>query len=185
PGHDSLKGFAGPDFLEGGLGDDVLDGGDDYDALYGDGGNDTLKGGSGIDQLLGGSGNDVLDGGVGDDELTGGYGIDTLTGGEGADKFIVRKPQEGFDIITDFSSEDEIFINPAGFFNVELDPYQDYSMTSEDYNRFIFSSGTGELFFDGAKILEFQSDTGFSEFFFLPMRDIIAGNYLDLHWGWG
>lgn len=83
----------------------------DGDKLFG--GHDYLDehqvGGDGNDALLGRGGDDTLDGGAGDDRLRGDDGADVLTGGEGEDHFIFMDPEDGADVITDFTrGEDKI-----------------------------------------------------------------------------
>ena len=134
-GDDSLVGEAGFDLLDGGSGNDTLDGGDAIDTLNGGDGqdnilggagddllqgdnensfvegdnfNDTLEGGDGNDSIFGASGEDSLVGGEGDDTLAGGFGDDTLTGNNGKNVFVLA-PNQGTDIITDFTLLPENF----------------------------------------------------------------------------
>ncbi|MGC1308908.1 MAG: SGNH/GDSL hydrolase family protein, partial [Phormidesmis sp.] len=58
---------------------------------------------------------DQLTGDSNDNLLEGGFGADILTGGGGADAFIYRKPSDGIDTITDFSSNDSLWISASGF----------------------------------------------------------------------
>jgi RTX calcium-binding nonapeptide repeat (4 copies) len=97
PGNDSVSGFAGNDSINGNQGADTLNGSQ---------GDDWIYGGRGLDLLHGGQGNDLLFGGVGNDTLWGDRGADTLSGGEDSDLFAIGR--NGADIITDFSSGDEI-----------------------------------------------------------------------------
>lgn len=114
-GQDTLFGMAGWDRLYGGKGDDQLFGGDDGDGLYGNQGHDSIEGGTGNDWMFGGHGRDQLYGGDGDDRLNGGNGPDTLTGGAGADTFVFNAPNDGGDLITDFTSgEDQLRFLAAG-----------------------------------------------------------------------
>lgn len=101
-GHDQVFGGDGADVIYGNDGNDELHGGAGRDKLRGGNGEDILLGGEGRDQLFGGAGRDTLDGGSGDDILKGGRGNDVLTGGSGADTFVFG-PNDGADIITDFS----------------------------------------------------------------------------------
>ncbi|MEM9215575.1 MAG: Calx-beta domain-containing protein [Cyanobacteria bacterium P01_F01_bin.150] len=169
-GDDLLKGGEGSDDVYGGDGDDTLTGGEGYDALHGNDGNDMLSGGDTDDDLYGNDGDDFLKGGEGSDDLEGGNGDDTLTGGRGSDSFRFREPSEGIDIITDFSAADgdkvKISRSNNGF------GIDSYSLTPEDLARFTFNRGTGELFFNTTKIIEFQSESGFSEDFFIPSLHI-------------
>ena len=101
----TINGGAGDDYIQstgsgssvlGGAGADTISGSSSADKLYGDAGNDSLFGGKGADSLYGGAGNDTLWGGAGND---------TLIGGAEADTFIY-KPNEGNDVITDYSYDD-------------------------------------------------------------------------------
>lgn len=86
---------------------DTLNGGSGNDRLSGLGGNDTLIGGEGNDHLFGGDGNDTLDGG---------FGRDVYKGSNGSDIFRFTEI-DGIsnDIITDFGSGDQLFINIQNF----------------------------------------------------------------------
>jgi Ca2+-binding RTX toxin-like protein len=86
---------------------DVLKGGSGNDRLLGLGGKDTLTGGEGNDALWGGDGNDILDGG---------FGRDVYQGGAGNDTFRFIEPDGiNSDIITDFGSGDQVFLNIPDF----------------------------------------------------------------------
>ncbi|MGK7951334.1 MAG: hypothetical protein AB4368_21760 [Xenococcaceae cyanobacterium] len=98
------------------------------DALYGDAGSDRLIASAGNDLLFGGSGDDALDGGKGDDNLIGGEGNDTLiglsgsntlTGDDGSDLFILSL--DGTDIITDFTSGEDLLKLPETISFVDLE----------------------------------------------------------------
>jgi Ca2+-binding RTX toxin-like protein len=84
----------------------VLTGGAGADILTGKAGNDTLTGGAGNDVLKGGAGADLLNAGDGADWLHGGLGADTMTGGAGADRFVFGSPDDGVDLVTDFTAGD-------------------------------------------------------------------------------
>lgn len=71
--------------------------------LSGGAGDDALWGQDARDQLLGGTGNDLIRAGAGRDTLNGGEGDDKLVGGLGADRFVLDRPDWGFDEIFDFS----------------------------------------------------------------------------------
>ncbi len=81
---------------------------------------DFITGSDGDDVLSGLAENDVIDGGAGDDDITGGLGADQLTGGAGADTFRFNAvPDEAgtefaFDVITDFTDEDQIVLTWEG-----------------------------------------------------------------------
>ena len=93
------------------------------DLIVGNASANTLLGNGGADTLLGGAGNDVLFGGAGRDTIVGGAGNDTLTGGAGRDFFLMENPNDGVDVITDFSghsnqhsgTRDKIVIDIDGF----------------------------------------------------------------------
>lgn len=105
-GGDRIDAGAGFDLVRGGGGNDRILGGGGDDELYGDDGHDTLKGGAGLDDLFGGTGEDVLDGGKDSDLLEGG----------GGDDVFIFKLGYGFDIITDFTfDQDQIYIDVRGF----------------------------------------------------------------------
>ena len=70
--------------------------------------NDVLEGQAGNDELFGASGEDTLRGGDGDDTLAGGFGDDELTGNNGKNVFVLA-PNQGTDIITDFTLLPENF----------------------------------------------------------------------------
>ena len=70
---------------------------------------DIIHAQGGDDYVLGLSGDDILRGGKGDDLLDGGKGVDILYGGSGADGFIFN-PDEGIDVIKDFSIKDGDYI---------------------------------------------------------------------------
>ena len=88
--------------------------------LDGGSGDDKLTGGGGNDEITGGGGRDTLIGGAGEDEISGGSGGDTLTGGDNDDVFQYTSASQsqvawtatgvmyGFDIITDFTADDDI-----------------------------------------------------------------------------
>lgn len=105
---------AGEDTFRGGGGNDTGFGMADDDLLMGITGDDVLYSGGGDDTLYGGAAQDSLFGGDGNDGLHGGQGHDTLTGGAGADNFVFGTTENGFDLITDFSTgEDHIRYNLA------------------------------------------------------------------------
>lgn len=103
-GNDTIIGKSFADMLFGRGGNDILSG---------RGGDDTIIGGRGKDKLFGGDGNDTLIGGGGRDKLYGGTGNDLLTGGAGADRFVFGA-QSGKDVITDFSTSNDLLLIPKG-----------------------------------------------------------------------
>jgi Ca2+-binding RTX toxin-like protein len=139
---DKLTGNSGNNILEGGAGADALNGGGGIDlASYanasagvtaslanrsintGDALGDTYSSiegliGSAFDDILIGSNSnaDRIAGGAGNDVINGGGKADTLTGGAGCDHFVFSKSSDGGDLITDFTTgEDLIGIVRAGF----------------------------------------------------------------------
>ncbi|ASQ90919.1 hypothetical protein CHL67_08295 [Prosthecochloris sp. GSB1] len=118
---------------------DMLTGDSDHDVIMGLEGDDTISGEGGPDEIHGGLGNDVIHGGSGNDLLWGSGGDDTISGDEGADIIGTYQgsvvatggPAEDVDVftvfevwvpvdsdnpplvtVTDFDSNDRIFINP-------------------------------------------------------------------------
>lgn len=98
-GNDTFHGGIGRDTVLGDAGNDDLDGGGQGDALFGGAGNDHLDGGRGADSLDGSDGSDVVNGSL---------GSDILTGGAGADYFVFGYTEDGIDLITDFSSGEDV-----------------------------------------------------------------------------
>ena len=155
-GNDTLSGGSGHDRMYGGSGNDSLNGGSGHDRMYGGSGNDYLNGGSGNDYMYGGSGHDTLLGSSGSDILVGHEGIDRLTGGTNKDTFRFYSWNEGIDIITDFNQleNDNIQIFASGFSNqLSIGVLNDNQFTlgssaSDAFDRFIYNSSTGALFFD-------------------------------------
>jgi|694.fasta_scaffold08122_15 Ca2+-binding RTX toxin-like protein len=98
---------------------------------------------------------DVLQGGAGVDLLTGGKGNDVLTGGAGSDTFRFINPNEGVDLINDFTpSEDLIGINAQNFGGglvSQLTEEQLFIGSGNNYyasTRFIYNPVNGALIFD-------------------------------------
>ena len=82
----------------GSIGDDIIQGNEYGNLIYGNDGNDTISAGESSDSIAGGKGDDVLE------------------GGDGPDVFSFS---EGYDLVKDFSpDEDSIFIDTSIF-----DPY--------------------------------------------------------------
>ena len=160
-GTDGLRGDAGNDRLDGGAGDDRLDGGE---------GDDTLDGGAGDDTLDGGAGDDTLDGGAGDDTLHGDEGHDTLHGGAGLDEFVFR-PEDGNDVITDFTrGEDRIKLQAFPDDAV----FDDLTITSDANGVTIdlAALGGGTILLQGMDINDLDSD----DVVFVPDDLVISGN---------
>ncbi|MGB3199920.1 MAG: hypothetical protein WBA99_03405, partial [Nodosilinea sp.] len=143
----SATAYASDDTIFGDAGNNYLDGG---------AGNDTLQGFDGNDTLLGGLGNDVMDGGSGNDTLIGGAGIDTLTGGSGRDRFTFTSPQDGVDVITDFTTAEDLIVLSAAGFGGQLvangtlaaDALHLGSSATASGHRVIYDGSSGALFFD-------------------------------------
>ncbi|MFB2833897.1 esterase-like activity of phytase family protein [Floridanema evergladense] len=70
---------------------------------------------SNVNNVTGSAFNDRLVGNSNSNVIEGGNGRDTLTGGGGVDVFYYISPAEGGDTITDFSSDDRIYLSAAGF----------------------------------------------------------------------
>lgn len=159
-GNDTLAGGTGHDWLMGGDGNDLLLGGDDHDVLFGDAGNDQLYGnsgddilfgGSGSDTLLGGEGGDMLFGSNGDDVLCGGLGHDILVGGQGSDTFHYTSPDEGGDLITGFTSGEDVLAFAFGSKTLHTvhEPYAGtLADAGESFVWEITGLGTGKLHYD-------------------------------------
>lgn len=109
--------FTHEDLLIGTAGDDVLASFKNNDTLTGREGNDTLLGGRDADKLFGGFGRDDLQGEYGADTLVGGRGNDRLSGGPGYDVFLfnIEPLLDGTDVMTDFSTSDQIALDNAVF----------------------------------------------------------------------
>ncbi len=154
-GADRLAGGNNSDRLFGGNGVDVLKGDRGNDLLYGGNNNDTLIGGDNNDNLYGQNNNDRIFGENGNDRLEGGNGSDTLTGGGGLDDFVFASTNQPADEITDFTVEDDTLVFVASGFAgiatlgmVSVDMFTIGSNPSTTSHRFIYSAGSGELFYD-------------------------------------
>jgi Ca2+-binding RTX toxin-like protein len=106
-GNDIVLGSQGDDYLFGNQGSDTICGGEGNDFIRGDEAADILGGCEGNDTLYGGEDNDTLTGCQGDDILYGDLGNDSLIGGSGNDIFALKAGQ-GFDIIADFTSGQDL-----------------------------------------------------------------------------
>jgi Beta propeller domain/RTX calcium-binding nonapeptide repeat (4 copies) len=83
------------------------------ESLFGDRLNDVMNGGAGNDQLYGNGGNDILRGGLGDDEIYGASTNEWFDGGAGSDTFylnggndivVLRRGDDGSDVIHGFET---------------------------------------------------------------------------------
>lgn len=138
-----INGTNGNNNLTGTANNDTLNGGRGNDTLTGRGGNDALVGGVGRDILFGNDGADRLRGESSNDTLVGGLGSDTLIGGAGADVFVFDFPDEGIDMLQDFSisNGDRIQVSAENF-GLEPDQSGNYSTREFTY------SGSDLLFGD-------------------------------------
>ncbi len=151
-----INGNDGNNNIVGTPNNDTLNGGSGNDTLTGSGGNDSLVGGIGKDRLFGNSGADILIGDSFDDILVGGPGNDTLRGGAGKDLYIFNSPDDGIDVIQDFSpgKGDRIQISAANF-GIELNN-AGVPLTNEfTFSYFGFSSGS--LYFGDAQLVVLES----------------------------
>jgi hypothetical protein len=88
----------------------------DSDTLIGsDAVDDVLDGGPGNDVIEGRGGADTLDGGADDDEIRPGAGTDEITLGAGADTVAGPAGELFDDTVTDFTTEDRLLFEGAGF----------------------------------------------------------------------
>lgn len=71
---------------------------------------------SNVLNIFGGASNDILIGGTQNDVIRGGDGADTVTGGAGNDRFVFNTDDfdGSADVITDFSTTDEIYLEIPG-----------------------------------------------------------------------
>jgi lysophospholipase L1-like esterase len=110
----------------------------------------NVTGSAYADTLIGDSSNNVL---------TGLLGNDVLTGGGGADEYIYSTPNQGLDVITDFSGDDLIKISAQGFagglvagFNLGQSEAQGKFVKNGNPTNgqatFLYSTSTGILSFD-------------------------------------
>ncbi|MEQ8733484.1 MAG: Calx-beta domain-containing protein [Rhodospirillaceae bacterium] len=130
-GNDTLSGAGGNDLLLGGDGDDVLSGGAGDDRLIGGLGTDTADysndiagvvvdlangtatdGSGGMDTLI--SIENVI-GSDFDDVFTGNSRDNVFVGGAGADTFVLNAPDDGNDLIQDFTSGEDSLLFTAAF----------------------------------------------------------------------
>jgi Ca2+-binding RTX toxin-like protein len=125
-----------------------VNGGTKSDTLRGNGDNNTLKGNGGTDRL---------EGAGGEDTLIGGNGGDTLIGGAGRDVFLFNTVGELRDVITDFSTtEDVVRFEGSSFgfgsFAGGLDATRFHSgltnAAGDALDRFIFRTTDATLWYD-------------------------------------
>jgi Ca2+-binding RTX toxin-like protein len=137
----------------------LIDLGGGNDLFNGGVGSDSVSGKAGDDFLSGGDGSDTLAGNEGNDKLVGGVGSDTLTGGSGVDLFILNRPSQGIDKITDFMATDDTLQISATDFGggltsgifLAVEQFRAGSgitRATTANERFIYNTETGALFFD-------------------------------------
>lgn len=111
-GNDYVNGNIGNDTVQGGKDNDTVVGGQDDDYVNGNLGDDLVNGNKGNDVVRGGQGNDIVLGGEGNDTIMGDKGNDILYGEDGSDVFLFAS-ESGADTISDFSSNDVLYISSA------------------------------------------------------------------------
>ncbi|MBF0612438.1 MAG: FG-GAP repeat protein, partial [Magnetococcales bacterium] len=120
-------------------------------------GSQNLNGtGNGLDnQLRGNYGDNNLIGGDGNDALYGGQGNDTLQGGNGADIFQFFSPDDGVDLLNDFSVEegDKLSLEYSRFGQLNAVESGHFvanvaGQASTTQQRFIYNTTTRQLSFD-------------------------------------
>jgi Ca2+-binding RTX toxin-like protein len=126
--------------------------------IVGTPGNDLLKGTTSADQIFGLAGCDTLCGLGGNDLLVGGAGKDKLWGGQGKDCFRFNTPNQGIDIIKDFTvaQQDKIQLLASGFSGLTAGTLASTAFRSgagatsptNSLQRLIYNTTSGALFFD-------------------------------------
>lgn len=116
--------------------------------ITGNGGNNLLSGMAGADTLVGGAGADTLAGGAASDTMTGGAGPDTF-------EFLEAPNAGNVDRISDFfAADDRVFLNDSAFVGIgstgalSAAAFRAGTAALDASDRIIWSSTTGELFFD-------------------------------------
>jgi Ca2+-binding RTX toxin-like protein len=171
-----LNGGAGADTMQGGLGNDryVVDNAGDKVVEAANGGTDTVLStvthalALNVEKLIltgtaaaNGFGNalaNTISGNSGRNILDGGLGADTLTGGAGGDTFLFRSALSAanFDAVTDFSVVDDtirlensVFLGLAdGALGASAFTKGTVNVASDAFDRIIYNSASGALFFD-------------------------------------
>jgi Ca2+-binding RTX toxin-like protein len=109
-----------------------------------------FSGGSGNDSLTGGIQNDVLDGAAGDDELTGGAGEDT---------FVFTQEAGASDVITDFTSgEDVVDLTDGSFADISV--FSDLGVTYENGGATVQLGNGHSVFLAGVSLLSAEDFVG-------------------------
>lgn len=120
--------------------------------LTGNSSSNILHSGTGNDFIRGHGKSDLLYGNAGDDTLIGGRGHDTLVGGRGEDTFLFTAPDQGTDVIRDFTpGVDKIAIDGKGFGITELTVLTsdtEVPTPTKASPYILYNSGTGELWYD-------------------------------------
>ena len=149
-GNDTIIGTTGDDTIVGLDGDDSLIGTTTQNWIFGGAGSDTLRGDSESDTN---GGNDTIYGGEGGDSIFGDEGSDSLIGGAGADHFAFNHPDEGGDIIVDFThGEDTLGFQSTDFNSGSFGFLVDNTATESNTNGgsafLVWNEGTDKLFWD-------------------------------------
>jgi Ca2+-binding RTX toxin-like protein len=175
-GANLLSGGAGADTMQGGLGDDryVVDSAGDRIVEAANGGTDTVIatvshslaanvenltiGGAASASGIGNALANVLTGNSAVNVIDGGLGMDTLTGGSGKDSFLFRTALSAanVDTIADFSVVDDtirlensVFLGLAdGALGANAFTKGTVNVASDAFDRIIYNSVSGALFFD-------------------------------------
>ena len=116
---------------------------------------DNLVGDERANSLTGRDGSDSLAGRGGNDLILGGADQDTLNGGAGQDSFFFLNLIEGGDTIEDFEVGSDLIRPSAVDFGSQLkagelpeSQFVEGTEATNDQQRFVYDSKTGELFFD-------------------------------------
>ncbi len=103
--------------------------------------------GSGDSVLFGNALANTIVGGTGNDIIHGEGGADILTGGAGSDYFFLDG-STGTDTITDFVTEDNLFLNSAAFVSQGTLQFVTNGVATTTDSTFLFNTTTGLLQFD-------------------------------------
>ncbi len=150
------------DLAFGGDGDDLLRGGDiAEDTIFGGDGNDLIRAVANQDLethapdfLSGDRGDDQIAGGNNDDTVVGGEGNDTLQGFGGADEFVFLAFQSGSDVVTDFSTTEDVVVLFG--FGDDFDPLANLSQGTS--GTVLDLGEAGEVLFLGKLVNEFGAE---------------------------
>ncbi len=152
-GNDTLTGNSGVNILNGINGNDILKGRAGNDALIGDLGDDRLYGGAGNDRLIGSPGNDILVGGAGADSfdfiLNYDSSLNSITSNDGVDRIVDFSVTQ--DTIGIMFPRQAYSYDTAGLTRnsaITANQFVIGTGATDANTRFIYNSGTGELYFD-------------------------------------